>query len=984
MQAALDLADSGFLVHLVTEEPSIGGTMARLDKTFPTGDCAMCMISPRMVESGRHHNIKLHTLAKIRAIEGEAGNFTASIKQQARFIDATRCTGCGACEEACPTRVDDSFNQNLNKRKAVYALFPQAVPNTRAIDKNHCLFLTRNVCKKCEKVCTAEAINFNDTDKDFTLHIGAVVLSPGLSTYDPAITQEFGHGRIKDVITSLQFERLLSASGPCAGHVIRPSDGRPPKKIAWIQCVGSRNCHNGNNWCSSVCCMYAAKQAVIAKEHDKEVDATIFYMELRAHGKNFDRFIDQATSDHQLKYVRAMVSDVKEDNETGDLLLHYLNEDNTITKAHFDLVVLSIGFQPHRESQDFANIFGIEYDDFHFAATSSTAPLKTSKPGIFVAGSYQAPKDIPDTVTQASGAAAEVMALLSSCRGSDIEETELVQETDITGQKERIGVFVCHCGSNIAGTVDVKQVADVISEETGVEHSQTVMYACAPDGQEQIRKEIKEKGLNRIVVASCTPRTHAPLFQDTIREAGLNKYLFELADIREQCSWCHQDNPEMATAKAIDIVKMNVAKSRFLAPVEAESFSVKPSVLIIGGGITGMVSSLNLAEQGYKINLVEKEEELGGLLKHVHRDIENTDVQKFLQKTIEKVNRHPSIHIFTGAKPVTTDGFVGNFTTTLSTGETLEHGATLIASGGREYLPNEYGYASSNNIITQRQLEQKLAAGLKTIPKSIVMIQCVGSREEPANYCSRICCQDALKNALMLKETHPETQITILYRDLRAYGLKEKYYKKARELGVLFILYTVDRKPKIIEQNDQFRVLFHSHIFDREMEVQADKIVLSTGLRPREDVSDLEKLFKLTRNDDDFFLEAHIKLRPVDLPSEGLFLAGLAHSPKNLEETISQAMAAAGRIGALLSHDKLTVSGIVARHNRDVCMSCLACVRACPFGAPFIDTDGKISHNPIKCTGCGICAGVCPAKAFQINTFTDQQMLAMVDAVTGQ
>ncbi len=936
-----------------------------------------------MVESGRHHNIKLHTLSKVTELNGEPGNFTATVHRQARFVDPKKCTGCGACETACPTKVDDSFNQNLNKRKAIYALFPQAVPNTRAIDKEHCLFLTRGVCKKCQKVCTAEAINFDDVDQDITLDIGAIVLSPGLATYNPAETREFGHGRIADVITSLQFERLLSASGPCGGKVARPSDEKAPKKIAWIQCVGSRNCHNSNSWCSSVCCMYAAKQAVIAKEHDKEVDATIFYMELRAHGKNFDRFIDRAKTVHQLKYVRAMVSEVLEDCETGDLIIHYVDEEAGVIQAHFDMVVLSVGFQPHHEAEEFARIFGINHNAYNFAATSSTAPLKTSRAGIFVAGTYQGPKDIPDTVTQASGAAAEVMGLLSSYRGSEIEEIHLPPEQDVADQEERIGVFVCHCGTNIAGTVDVKRVADTISMENGVRHSQTVMYACAPDGQERIRQEIKEKGLNRIVVASCTPRTHAPLFQETIREAGLNKYLFELADIREQCSWCHQDNPERATAKAIDIVRMNVAKSRYLSPVKAESFSVTPSVLIIGGGIAGMVSSLSLAGQGYAVHLVEKEHTLGGLLKNIYRDIEGADVQAYLKDITSKVEQHPAITVYTEAKPISTDGFVGNFTTVLSNGKKIGHGATLIASGGREYIPQEYGYGSSDKIITQRQLEQQLADGWKNGAKNLVMIQCVGSREEPANYCSRICCQDALKNALAIKERSPETQVVILYRDLRAYGLKETYYHQAREKGVLFMLYTVDKKPKIIEQPDQYRVLFHSHVLGREMEVEADTIVLSTGLRPQKDVSDLEKLFKLTRNDDDYFMEAHIKLRPVDLPSEGLFLTGLAHSPKNLEETISQAMAAAGRIGALLSHDKLTVSGIVARHNRDLCMSCLACLRACPFGAPYIDTDGKISHNPIKCTGCGICAGVCPAKAFQVNNFTDQQMLAMVDAATG-
>ena len=982
MQAALDLANSGLMVHMVNDEPSIGGTMARLDKTFPTGDCAMCMISPRMVESSRHPNIKMYTMATVAGVLGDAGDFTATIVQKARYVDPERCTGCGDCEPACPAKVFDVFNLGLNKRKAIYALFPQAVPNTRAIDPAHCLYLTKNVCRKCEKVCEAKAVNFADQDKTIDIHIGSIILTPGLKTYQPEIRQELGYGKLQNVVTSLQFERLLSASGPCSGTVARPSDGGHPKRLAWIQCVGSRNAHNGNPWCSSVCCMYAAKQSIIAYEHDNEVQSTIFYMELRAFGKDFDKYIDKAKKDAGVVYKRAMIAEINEDPETKNLLIHSVADDGRLVREEFDMVILSIGFEPRADAAAFARIFGIATDEYGFAQTSKLKPVETSRQGVYVAGTYQGPKDIPETVIQGSGAAAKAMALLGESRGTEVKEVVLPEELNIDAEEPRIGVIVCHCGTNIAGTVDVKKVAEEAANEPGVAHSETIIYACAPDGQQKIKDLIKEKHLNRIVVASCTPRTHAPLFQDTIREVGLNRFLFELADIREQCSWCHMHDNVNATHKAIEIVNMNIAKTKRLVPVTSASVGVDHTALVVGGGIAGMTASLSLVAQGYGVHLVERTDALGGLLKNVRANLEGDDVQVFLADTVRKVENNAAIKVHLGTTVEKIDGFVGNFVTTLADKETISHGALLIASGGQEYSPVEYAYDQSDKIITQRELETVLADKGPENHKSYVMIQCVGSREDPHNYCSRICCQDALKNSIAIKEKAPDAQVVVIYRDMRAYGLKEDYYRRARDLGVLFFLYTPDEKPQVEVAGDKVKVTLAGKVLGREMVLDADYLVLSTGLRPQPDGDDFAKKLKLTCNIDGFLLEAHVKLRPVDFPSEGYFLAGLAHAPKNLEETISQSLAAAGRVGALLSHSSLTVSGVISKHNREICMSCLACVKKCPFGAPFIDVDGRVSHNEVKCTGCGICAGVCPAKAYQVNYFRDDQMLAMIDSVT--
>lgn len=982
MQSALDLADSGFKVHIIQKESTIGGTMVMLDKTFPTGDCSMCMISPKMVEVARHHGIKIHTLSQVTSVQGSAGDFKVTIKEQARYVDPDKCTGCGICEEKCPTKTLSEFEQGLGKRKAIYAEFSQAVPNTRVIDAAKCMFLTKGKCKVCEKVCTANAINFEDTEKEYELNAGAIILSPGLKRHDPWKHQELGYGRWANVVTSLQFERILSASGPFSGEVKRPSDGKHPKKIAWLQCVGSRDPHNANPWCSSVCCMYATKQAVIAKEHDQNINPSIFYMDMRAFGKDFDKYVDRAKNEYGVQYKRAMVSDVREDPKTRDLIVRYTNTDGDLVYENFDMFVISIGLEPHDDAHTFAETFGIDLNAYNFAKTSPFRPVETSQPGIYVTGTFQSPKDIPETVMQGSAVAGSAMSLLSEARGTEVEEVELPPEKDITGESPRIGVIVCHCGINISQTIDVKKVAEEAGTLPGVVHSEDMMYACAQDSQDKIKKMIQEKNLNRLVVASCTPRTHEPLFQETIRQAGINKYLFELADIREQCSWCHMGDNEHATEKAHDIVRANVAKVERFEPLFTDSVPVTPSAMIIGGGIAGMTSALSLADQGYDVHLVEKEAQIGGLLRNVRRTIETGDVREFLSGRIKAVGQHPKITIYTGATVTKTEGFVGNFKTTLSDGSHFDHGAVIVATGGEEYTPKEYLYGESQWVMTQRELEQKLEENGPEPGASYVMIQCVGSREEPLNFCSRICCQDAIKNAIAIKEKGIDNQVVILFRDMRTYGLREDYYRKARDLGVMFIRYEPDNKPQVEATGWGISVSTYDYMLRRPVTIHANHLVLSTGLRPHPSTADIGKMYKLTRNADGFFLEAHVKLRPVDFPTEGFYVAGLAHAPKNIDETISQALSSAGRAGVLLSHERLGVSGIISKHNRDLCMSCLACFRVCPFDSPFVDEDGKVSHNEVKCTGCGICSGICPAKAFQVNNFRDDQMIAMIDALT--
>jgi heterodisulfide reductase subunit A2 len=982
MQAALDLAESGYKVHMVAKESSIGGTMVMLDKTFPTGDCSMCMISPKLVEVGRHPDIDVITLSEVVSVDGPPGDFTVKVKQHPRYVDKDLCTGCGLCEEKCPKKVLSEYEQGLTVRKAIYSLFPQAYPNTRVIDRNNCTYFLKGKCRICEKICPAKAVNFNETEKELVFNTGAIILSPGLKRYDARVRGELGFGRWPNVVTSIQFERILSASGPYKGVIQRPGDGKHPHKVAWIQCVGSRDPHNANPWCSSVCCMYATKQAIIAKEHDHNVEPSIFFMEMRAFGKDFDKYVARAQDEYGVRYQRAMVSMIREEPGTGNLILRYAREDKVLVDETFDMVVLSIGLQPHDDAAGTADIFGIETTDYLFPKTSESAPVESSRPGIYVTGIYQGPKDIPETVVQGSAVAGKAMAFLAEARRTETTVKELPPELDVSGEEARVGLFVCHCGINIAQTVDVDRLVNAFKDLPNVAHAENMLYACSQDNQERLKSLVKEKNLNRVLVASCTPRTHTPLFQETIRDAGLNKYLFELADIREQCSWCHMAEKEKATEKALQIVRMNLAKVRNLQPVHTESVGVTPAALVIGGGIAGMTTALAIADQGYETHLVEKEGSLGGLIKGLRRTAGVSDVQGFLKDRIAAVQAHPKITVHTGVEVKSTDGFVGNFKTALTDGTQFEHGVVVVAIGGEEYRPSEYLYGENDRVLTQRELEQRLDDNRSLLGESYVMIQCVGSREEPHNYCSRICCQDAVKNAIAIKERNPASPVIILYRDIRTYGLREDFYTKARDLGVLFIRYELERKPQVEAAGQKVLVKAFDTMLNEEVTFETDYLVLSTGLRPRPKAGDVGRLYKLTLNPDGYFLEAHVKLRPVDFPSEGIFLCGLAHAPKNLDETIGQALAAAGRAGVVLSHERLGVSGIVSKHNRDICMSCLTCLRLCPFDSPYIDEDGRISHNEVKCMGCGICASVCPAKAFQVNCFRDDQIVPMIDALT--
>jgi len=972
----------------VERSPAIGGVMAQLDKTFPTNDCSMCILSPKLVECGRHLNIQMITMAELEGLEGEVGRFLATVREHPRYVDVDKCIACGLCAEKCPRKVADAFNEGLNRRKAIYVQYPQAVPLKYAIDEAHCIYFEKQKCRACEKFCPAGAVDLTQQPKLHRLEVGAVILAPGFQTVDPS-AYSYGYGSCPNVVTSKEFERLLSATGPTLGHLVRPSDGTEPKKIAWLQCVGSRDSqHGGHSYCSGVCCMFAVKEAICAREHSSgPIETTVFFMDMRTHGKDFEKYFLRARDEYGVRFVRSRIHSVDPIPGNGNLGISYVTEDGVIVEESFDLVVLSVGMEVGAETLTLAERLGIELNDHNFARTETASPVSASRPGVYVCGLFQGPKDIPYAVMEASAAACGAARDLAAARGSRIREPFLPPARDISGEAPRVGVFVCHCGINIGSVVNVSEVAAYAAGLPHVVFVTENLFSCSQDTQERIKHVIQEERLNRVVVAACSPRTHEALFRETLIACGVNKYLFEMANIRDQDSWVHQQEPERATQKAKDLVKMAVARAVRLEPLEERPLAIRQRGLVIGGGVAGLNAALSLAEQGFETIIIEKEKELGGMARFLQHTIEGMDVPAYLERLVEAVSGHEKIQVLTEALVVGFSGYKGNFSTEVLVGpgmyqRRIEHGVAIVATGAREYQPREFHYGDDRRIMTQLELERFMAFRAQEVSRwqRVVMIQCVGSRNAENPNCSRICCQTAVKNALLLKERNPCLEILVLYRDMRTYGLLEDYYTTARSEGILFCRYEAEHPPEVRLDGDDLNLSFVDHVLGRPVAVKADAVVLSAAT-VAEDTEELASFLKVPRNAEGFFLEAHAKLRPVDFASEGLYLCGMAHGPKLLSESVTQAMAAASRAGSFLASRQQTIGGVVARVEPSLCTACLVCVRRCPYGVPRINENDVSEINEALCQGCGICASECPAGAIQLAHYSDDQLMANIDAL---
>jgi heterodisulfide reductase subunit A len=931
----------------------------------------------------------LLTLSEVLDVRGEPGNLQVDILQHPRYVDIEKCIGCGTCAEKCPKKVEDDYNEGLIKRKAIYVPYAQAVPLKYAIDKDNCIFFEKGKCKACEKFCSSGAIKFDDQEKRTTVHVGAMILAPGFQPFDPSKYDTYSYAKLPNVVTSMEFERILSASGPTMGHLARMSDHKEPKKIAWLQCVGSRDMHQCDHpYCSSVCCMYAIKEAVIAKEHSGgDLDCAIFYMDMRTHGKEFERYYDAAREKHGVRFIRSRVHSVEAIARTEDLSVKYATEEGELRQEAFDMVVLSVGLETSPEVMELARKLGIDLTESQFCRTGSFAPVATSREGIYVCGAFQGPKDIPQSVIEASSAAARAGALLSGGRNTLTKAKEVPEQKDIRGERPRIGVFVCNCGINIGSVVDVPAVRDYAKKLPYVEYVADNLYSCSQDTQDTMAQVIKANNLNRIVVAACTPKTHEPLFQETLVNAGLNKYLFEMTNIRNQDSWVHKDNPQEATDKAKDLVRMAVAKVALMESLPEAVLDINQRALVIGGGISGMVAAKTLSDQGYEVDILEKAPALGGQALNLYRTWQGEDIQENLRSLVKSIQDDKNIRVHLGAELTQVEGFVGNFKSTFKSSTlqgTLEHGIAVLATGCYESKPEEYLYAKSPLVVTHQELDRRFIdhdPSLKKI-QTAVFIQCVGSREPQRPYCSRVCCTHSVESALHLKEMNPAMDVYILNRDIRTYGERELLYRKAREAGILFIRFSVSQKPKVSAGKEGLEIEVMDHVLQRPILIKADLLALASAIVPYKDEK-LSQFFKVSVSEDGFFVEAHAKLGPSQFATDGVFLCGMAHYPKPIDESVAQAQAAASRAVTLLARKSISVSGMVAYATPTFCSSCGVCVEICPYSAPsFIQKGpfaGKAEVNPVLCKGCGLCVASCRSGALNLKGFEEGQIMAMIN-----
>jgi len=987
IRAALDLAESRRNVTLIDKSYSIGGLMTQLDRTFPTNNCDLCTVSPHLSETTRQIHLNLQPMTQLEKLTGEAGNFKAELVTEPRYIDIEKCTACGECYKQFPEAV--RFTPGLDPRAPTCMRYPQATPHAFSVDIDK----VKDI-KALQKICKADAILPNDTQKKTVVDVASVVLSVGGQLFDPDVLDNFGGGTFDNIVTGLEYERIMSATGPFEGNLVRVSDKKRPKKVAWIQCVGSRGINKSDvSYCSGVCCMYALKEAIVTKERfGQDIETTIFYMDMRTFGKDYEQYYNRAKDEYKVRMIRSRPHSIFEDRESKDLIITYnLDEETHNITENFDMVVLSTGFRIPPETIDLANRLGIELNTHNFAKTDHFNRVMTSRPGVYACGVIESPKDIPETMVQASAAASMAASNLPAIMDVTEDNTSFIPERDVSKEDPKIGVFICDCGLEIGGVVDVAKMVKFVSTQPDVIVSQAVGYGCSSDSMAVIEESIKVNNLNRVVIGGCSPRTHETKFQDLLQRTGLNKYLVEIVNLRDQNTWTHMDKPKEAMGKALKLLSMGISSVSMSRPLMEQTLPMSQQALVVGGGVTGMTTALQLADQGIKVYLVERNIELGGLAKVIHKTIEGDDVEPFILQLINDISAHENIQVFNRSVIVDHSGVPGRYKTGIQTGPRmnymqLNHGVTILATGALPNRPDVYGLGTHDNIETQLELDALIEDDPETIKNmnQIVMIQCAGSREADNPNCSRICCQAAIKNALRIKSIDPDIKIFILYRDIRTYGFQEDYYAKARNMGVQFIRFSKDNKPEVSVENNKVVVSVDDMILGSKVQIHTDYLALSTGMIADDEITeDLAMTFHLSRTSDNYFLEDHVKLRPIDMSVKGFFIAGTAHSPKNIQESITQAKAAAGRAQTLLAQKEINLGAVIAKVDGTKCASCLVCVRACPFGIPFINEDGYSQIDPGLCRGCGICAADCPAKAIQLLAYEDDQIMAKLDGLFG-
>jgi len=1115
IRSALDLAEMEYHVFLTDKSPHMGGVLTQLDYQFPNDHCGMCKMLPTTNRDASsqfclrkglfHKNIEILLGTEMTALEGEPGNFRATLASAPLFIDKERCVGCGQCSSACPVEVPDDFNAGLSMRKAVYLPVPHNIPNNYVIDMTAC---TR--CGECQKICPTGAIDLKlDARREFrvlvvddelvvrdslkewlvvegfsvdmaqsgeeaiallsvyeyglmlldikmpgmdgvevlkiakemredlpvlmmtayatvetavqamkigardylmkpfdiealiakvvqqyestvtvtgrTIEVGAVIMAAGSGLCNPAEGSDgFGYN-LPNVITGIEFERLVSGTGPYAGKLLRPGDGKPVRKIAWLQCVGSRNLQQKADYCSSVCCMFSIKEALLAKSRSMgAVDTAIFYMDMRTFGKDFQRYRDSAEEESGVRFIRSRVHTVEPEAD-GSLRLHYVDSECLQHDEIFDMVVLAAGQRPPEGSNVLAQLAGIELNPEGFCRTENFSPGMTSREGIFAGGSFSGLRDISESVILADSASLGASQLIHSrVGGSGVQGEEDATYRDVSREPPRAAIVLCTCGDALSE--DSKVLQSRFSMRSPAVQVFMIERICTQSGWDALVKKLVGSEFNRVIIGACMPCLYGGRLAELGQQVGLSPALMEVVDIRTPALRVGDDSGRML--KHIEtILKMSLEKICGANPEFASSQKVIQEALVIGGGVAGMTAALAIADHGFEVHLVEKSDSLGGLARRINQSIERASIADLVGKLRKGVEHHPRIAVHKCASVIHSQSHAGNFLTTIEVDgrgpELIEHGAVILATGGMEAWTNDYSHGASDFILTQLELETLIEDG--TIDpaklKSIAMIQCVGSRENGRNYCSRVCCTSALKNAIFLKERNPDLDIYIFYRDMMTYGFLEAYYTRARREGIVFIQYTPDKKPDLsLSDGGEIRITARDPILGRDIVLEPDRVVLSTGIVPS-DQRILANLFGIELNEDGFFREADYKWQPVNSRKRGVFICGIAHSPRSIPESIATAQAAAQRALGILKREKNQAGAIVAEVRHSLCSRCERCISACPYDARRrSEEEDIIEIDGLACQGCGSCAAICPNSASVVRGYGDRQVMAMLDA----
>ncbi|TFF86197.1 MAG: CoB--CoM heterodisulfide reductase iron-sulfur subunit A family protein [Promethearchaeota archaeon] len=997
MDCALDLANAGYITYIIEKEQTIGGIYAKIYKIFPFDECSACVLTPKMNSVYRHPLINIITLCDVMEVKGSPGDFQVLINQRPRYVDVIKCTGCQKCIQNCPILVDSEYDFNLCKRHAVYMDFPQQVPLVATIDKEHCIN-----CYMCVQTCTSGAIDHEMEPKNILINAGAVIIATGADEFNPKIKGEYGYGRYENVITSLTFERLTHPTGPVSAKIVRPSDGKRPKKVLMVNCVGARDIQIDKEFCNKVCCMFSLKNARNMKMHEPDAEVYICYIDIRVAGKLFEHYYNTTVNQYGVNLIRGRVAEIQENPETKNLLVRVNDtlKDEVIELDEVELVVLNCSLEIPDNTYELLERLNIEIDPkdkFIKEKDSNLDNILTNIPGIFVIGIAHGPRDGTDSIAEAKAAASASTSLLSQVKYT--EEKKEIRSVD--DQEPRIGVFVCHCGGVISDTVDSKRVAEAVKDLPNVIYSTDYLFMCSKPGQELIKENIEKHNLNRIVVASCSPVTHESTFRECVEDVGLSRFYFTgPINIREHVAMVHRDDPEIATEKAIEMVKGEIARARFLDRVPLRKIEPVPTVLVVGGGVSGISAALDLAAKDFNVVIIEREDKIGGRLNNLYKTFPNKiPAQDLLDELQGRLQNYNNIKIYTSAEIEELDGYIGNYIVKVILKKEnnreieINAGTILAMIGTKEWDPPKgyYKYNEIDNVLTSIEFEKKLKEESFKKGDSFIFIQCAGSRaskDEIGNqYCSRVCCNFSIVNSIVLREEVPESKVFVLYKEfLRAFGrYMEENYNESKLMGVNYIRWEPSNPPVIekSENEDIIKVKVYDTLLKEELELNVNYVVLSVGQEAPEGIEKLCKVLGITRSEDGFVEELHLKFKPVETKVPGIYTA--ATFPKDIADTIALARGAASM--SSIKQKGVELEMIVADVNNDECVGCGLCEAVCPYEAITMENLNPYKivsvTDEIKCQGCGICVASCPVGARDLRWWRDIQILSQIDAILG-